>query len=213
MMVPPSAVCARMSLSHEEFIYPREDSEEFSGKGGRGVQGDLYEASLLCDAGVGGVAASTGRVAAWDALVLGYEYDGFGSDRNFTSSLAASILWQSSAPSISPLMTSVKKSMMRAAVVGLLRGRFPRWWAAWAPSILLYRPGGRWYRTYVLLCGRIRWLSRGRFHRRGRGGELWGRADGGNLPAGGLGYGSLSVGERVRKLAGAQGTPAQRSIP
>ena len=34
-------------------------------------------------------------------------------DPYFTSCLAASILWQSSAPSILPVMTSVKKSMMR----------------------------------------------------------------------------------------------------
>ena len=34
------------------------------------------------------------------------------ADPNFTSSFAASILWQSSAPSISPLMTSVKNSRM-----------------------------------------------------------------------------------------------------
>ena len=52
-------------------------------------------------------------------------------DPYFTSCLAASILWQSSAPSILPVMTSVKKSMMSApspvfsrtmsAIVGGLR--------------------------------------------------------------------------------------------
>ena len=52
-------------------------------------------------------------------------------DPYFTSCLAASILWQSCAPSILPVMTSVKKSMMSApspvfsrtmsAIVGGLR--------------------------------------------------------------------------------------------
>ena len=52
-------------------------------------------------------------------------------DPYFTSCLAASILWHSSAPSILPVMTSVKKSMMSApspvfsrtmsAIVGGLR--------------------------------------------------------------------------------------------
>ena len=35
------------------------------------------------------------------------------------------------------------------------RGRCRRVWAASALLLLLYRPGGRWYRTCVLLCGRI----------------------------------------------------------
>ena len=61
---------------HEEFIYPREDSEEVSRKGGRGVQGHSHQALVLGGAGVGLVGASTGGVAAWDAFVLGEELGG-----------------------------------------------------------------------------------------------------------------------------------------
>ena len=38
---------------HEEFIYPREHSEEVLRKGGRGVQGHGHQAPLLGGAGVG----------------------------------------------------------------------------------------------------------------------------------------------------------------
>ena len=58
---------------HEEFVYPREDSEEVSRKGGRGVQGHGHQAPLLGGAGVGRVGASIDGVAAWDAFVLGEE--------------------------------------------------------------------------------------------------------------------------------------------
>ena len=61
---------------HEEFIYPREDSEEVSRKGGRGVQGHGHEAPLLGGAGVGLVGASIDGVTAWDAFVLGEELGG-----------------------------------------------------------------------------------------------------------------------------------------
>ena len=61
---------------HEEFIYPREDSEEVSRKGGRGVQGHGHEAPLLGGAGVGLVGASIDGVTAWDAFVLGDELGG-----------------------------------------------------------------------------------------------------------------------------------------
>ena len=61
---------------HEEFIYPREDSEEFLGKGRRGVQGHGHQGPLLGGAGVGRVGASIDGVAAWDAFVLGQELGG-----------------------------------------------------------------------------------------------------------------------------------------
>ena len=61
---------------HEEFVYPREDSEEVSRKGGRGVQGHGHQAPLLGGAGVGRVGASIDGVAAWDAFVLGEELGG-----------------------------------------------------------------------------------------------------------------------------------------
>ena len=61
---------------HEEFVYPREDSEEVSRKGGRGVQGHGHQGPLRAGAGVGGVGASIDGVAAGDAFVLGDELGG-----------------------------------------------------------------------------------------------------------------------------------------
>ena len=100
------------------------------------------------------------------------------ADPNFTSSLAASILWQSCAPSILPRMTSVKKSMMRrplsvfSRTISAMVGGFA------APLFLLFRSVGRLYRTYVLLWGRDGGLSRGSFSpqrtQRAQRGELWG---------------------------------------
>ena len=46
MMVPASAVWARMSLAMRNSVYPREDSEEVSRKGGRGVQGHGHQGPL-----------------------------------------------------------------------------------------------------------------------------------------------------------------------
>ncbi len=49
---------------HEEFIYPREHSEEVLRKGGRGVQGHGHQAPLRGGAGVGRVGASIDGVTA-----------------------------------------------------------------------------------------------------------------------------------------------------
>ena len=142
MMVSPSAVWARTSLAMRSSSTAESTVRKSCVKGARGVQGLGRRAPLRGGAGVGRVGASTGGVAAWDAAVPGDEPGGV-PDPYFTSCLAASILWHSSAPSILSSMTSRKKSMMRAAVVGLLAddvgesGRLPLrcCCSAWGPLV------------------------------------------------------------------------------
>ena len=97
------------------------------------------------------------RLAGWPQGTPRYLAMNFAAsfDPYFTSCLAASILWHSSAPSILPSMTSMKKSMMSRPSSVFSRTMSAR---VGGFRLVLFR---RLYQTCVLLCGRIGWLSRG----------------------------------------------------
>ena len=98
---------------HEVFVHRREDSEEVLRKRGRGRPG--WPTTGVSSAPEQGSAGTRRPRVEWPhgtprylAMNLAASFDPY-----FTSCLAASILWHSSAPSILSSMTSRKKSMMR----------------------------------------------------------------------------------------------------
>ena len=118
MMVPASAVWARMSLAMRNSSIP----ESTVRKSRVRVAGAFRVTSTRVLSSAEQGSAWLGRpLMEWPhgtPLYLAMN-SAASFDPYFTSCLAASILWQSSAPSILPVMTSVKKSMMSAAVAGL----------------------------------------------------------------------------------------------
>ena len=112
MMVPASAVWARMSLAMRNSSIP----ERTVRKSRVRVAGAFrVTATRLLSSTVQGSAGSGRPLMEWPQGTPLYlaRNSAASLDPYFTSCLAASILWHSSAPLILPVMTSVKKSMMR----------------------------------------------------------------------------------------------------
>ena len=113
MMVSPWAVWARMSLAMRNSSIP----ERTVRKSRVRVAGAFRVTSTRVLSSAEQGSAGSGRpLMEWPhgtPLYLAMN-SAASFDPYFTSCLAASILWQSSAPSILPVMTSVKKSMMSA---------------------------------------------------------------------------------------------------